>query len=79
MAIHLCKPRNPWQRGTNENADRLARQYLPKGADLRMFRQADLDAIARELNHRQRWTHGYRTPAAVCADLLNSGDAAQTA
>ncbi|AEM83987.1 IS30 family transposase [Streptomyces violaceusniger] len=75
MPIYLCKPRSPWQRGTNENTNRLLRQYLPKGADLRTFSQADLDAIAHELNHRPRKTHGYRTPAEVYADLLNSGDA----
>ncbi|MFC5020239.1 hypothetical protein [Streptomyces lienomycini] len=50
-------------------------QYLAKGADLRTFSQADLDAIAHELNHRPRKTHGYRTPAEVHADLLNSSDA----
>ncbi|WP_219933679.1 hypothetical protein [Streptomyces sp. NWU339] len=55
--------------------NRLLRQYLAKGADLRTFRQADLDAIAHELNHRPHKTHGYRTPAEVYADLLNSVDA----
>ncbi|MFF2965042.1 IS30 family transposase [Streptomyces sp. NPDC057963] len=62
MPIYLCKPRSPWQRGTNENTNRLLWQYLPKGADLRTFSQADLDAIAHELNHRPRKTHGYRAP-----------------
>ncbi|MER7468115.1 IS30 family transposase [Streptomyces sp. NPDC097981] len=75
MPIYLCKPWSPWQRGTNENTNRQLRQYLPKGADLRTFSQADLDVIANELNHRPRKTHGYRTPAEVYAGLLNSGDA----
>ncbi len=75
MPIYLCKPRSPWQRGTNENTNRLLRQYLPKTADLRTFGQEDLDTIAAELNDRPRQTHGYRTPAEVYADLLNSGDA----
>ncbi|GAA2358993.1 hypothetical protein SVIO_109170 [Streptomyces violaceusniger] len=75
MPICLCKPRSPWQRGTNENTIRLIRQYLPKGADLRTFSQADLDAIAHELHRRPRKTHGYRTPAEIYAGLLNSGDA----
>ncbi|MGY3684976.1 hypothetical protein ACVWXU_008599 [Streptomyces sp. TE33382] len=44
-------------------------------ANLRTFSQADLDAIVHEPNHRPRKTHGYRTPAEVYADLLNSGDA----
>ncbi|MFF8004791.1 hypothetical protein [Streptomyces sp. NPDC007917] len=55
-------------------SNRLLRQYLPKGADLRTFSQADLAAIAHELNHRPRKIHGYRTSAEVYADLLNSGD-----
>ncbi|GGU86978.1 hypothetical protein GCM10010211_61350 [Streptomyces albospinus] len=74
MPVYLCTPRSPWERGTNENTNHLRRQYLPKGAALRTFSQADLDAIARELNHRPRKVHGYRTPAEVYADLLNSGD-----
>ncbi|GGS60628.1 IS30 family transposase [Streptomyces griseoviridis] len=75
MPIYLCKPRSPWQRGTIENTNRLLRQYLTKRADLRTFSQANLDAIAHELNHRPRKIHGYRTPAEVYADLLNSDDA----
>ncbi|WP_020123049.1 IS30 family transposase [Streptomyces canus] len=75
MPIHLCKPRSPWQRGTNENTNLLLREYLPKDADLGTFSQADLEAIAHELNHRPRKIHGCRTPAEVYADLLNSGDA----
>ncbi len=75
MPIYLCKPRSPWQCGTNENTNRLLRQYLPKGANLRTFGQVDLDSIAHELNHRPRKTHGYRSPADVYADLLNSSDA----
>jgi IS30 family transposase len=75
MPVYFCKPRSPWQRGTNENTNRLLRQYLAKNADLRTFTQADLDAIAAELNDRPRKIHGYRSPAEVYAEILNSGDA----
>ncbi len=45
---------------------------MGKGADLRKFGQADLDAIASELNHRPRRMHGYRSSAQLYADLSSS-------
>ena len=61
--VYFCAPRKPWQRGSNENTNRLLRQYLAKTADLRTFSQRDLDAIADRLNHRPRHVLGWRTPA----------------
>ncbi len=63
VKVYFCDPQSPWQRGTNENTNRLLRQYFPNGTDLSTFSQRHLNRIALRLNQRPRKTLGFQTPA----------------
>jgi transposase, IS30 family len=70
VPVYFCDPRSPWQRGSNENTNGLLRQYFPKRSEIAHYTQADLDAVAAELNHRPRQTLGWRSPSQALDEAL---------
>jgi len=72
VQIYFCDPKSPWQRGSNENTNGLLRQYFPKHSELSGYSQAQLNAVARELNGRPRRTLGGLSPSEAFAEAVAS-------
>ena len=72
IAVYFCDPHSPWQRPSNENTNGLLRQYFPKGTDLTRWSAEEIQAVAVTLNGRPRKSLGWRTPAEVFTNQLQS-------
>jgi IS30 family transposase len=70
VPVYFCDPRSPWQRGSNENTNGLLRQYFPKRTEIAHYTQAELDAVAAELNGRPRQTLRFKTPSQALDEAL---------
>ena len=70
VQVYFCDPKSPWQRGSNENTNGLLRQYFPKGTDMSVLTQEDLDQAAHSLNNRPRQTLGWKAPSHKLAEVL---------
>ena len=60
--VYFCDPKSPWQRGSNENTNGLIRRYVPKGSDIRILPDEQVEHIMDRLNNRPRKSLGYLTP-----------------
>lgn len=65
IPVYFCDPQSPWQRGTNENTNRLIRQYYPKKTCLKKPSQHDIDGVMQQLNDRPRKILNYRSPRSI--------------
>ena len=69
---YFAKPYHSWERGLNEHTNGLFRQYFPKGSDLSIVSDIDVQRVEDKLNSRPRKILGYRTPREVFFNAKNS-------
>ncbi len=65
IKVYFAHPYSPWERGRNENTNGLLRRVLPKGTDLSIYTQEQLDAIAFHHNAKSRKCFQWKSPAEV--------------
>lgn len=70
IKVYFADPYAPWQRGSNESANGLLREYFPKGTDFAVVTDTDIQAAVERLNNRPRKRHGFLTPNEVLAGIL---------
>ena len=63
ISVFFADAHSPWQRGSNENVNRLVRYFFPKGFDFSRVTQEDVDGICEVLNNRPRKCLGWFSPA----------------
>ena len=69
--VFFCDPHSPWQRPSNENTNGLVRDFYPKGTNFNALSDDELAQTQQLLNIRPRAIHGYRSPAAMMAAVIN--------
>ena len=67
---YFAKPYHSWERGSNENLNRLVRQYLPKKTDFTTITDQQIKEIEDKLNNRPRKRFNYENPIFVMNQLL---------
>lgn len=72
VPVFFADPRSPWQRGSNENLNKLLREYFPRGTVLTKHPQKQLDTVAAALNRRPRKRYDYATPDERLAKLTGA-------
>jgi IS30 family transposase len=71
LPVFFAHPHSPWERGSNENLNRIVREFLPKGVTIPSDPRY-LAAIAAEINDRPRKIHHWKKPSEVFTELLES-------
>jgi IS30 family transposase len=71
MPVYFAHPHSPWERGSNENLNRIVREYFPKGVEITSDPKY-LAMVACDINDRPRKIHNWKKPSEVFAELLAS-------
>ena len=72
--IYFAHSYSSWERGTNENQNRMIRRFVPKGRDIAEFSKADIQEVEEWMNNYPRKILGYKTANQVAAECVQSSN-----
>jgi IS30 family transposase len=58
---YYAHPFSSWERGSNENANKIIRRFIPKGTDIAQYSEEDIKRIENWMNNYPRKILGYKT------------------
>lgn len=70
--IYFAHSYSSWERGTNENQNRMIRRFVPKGSDIANFSDEDIQWIEDWMNNYPRRILGYKTANQAAQECLQS-------
>jgi IS30 family transposase len=70
--VYFAHPYSSWERGTNENQNRMIRRFIPKGTDISKLSHKDIKAIQDWMNNYPRKILGYKTPNELVLNITNN-------
>lgn len=77
MGIYFTHPYSSWERGTNENHNRMIRRWIPKGTSIEDYSRSYVQSVEDKMNHLPRRIHGFKTPHEMFEEELKRlGDSA---
>lgn len=57
--IYFCHPYSSWERGSNENCNKIIRRFMPKGCNIGKFTDKEIKTIENWINNYPRKIHQY--------------------
>jgi len=72
IAVYFADPFSSWQRGSNENFNRMVRKFIPKGADIGKYTHKQIKQIEQWINNYPRRILDYSTAREVFEKELES-------
>lgn len=68
--VFYCHPYSSWERGSNENNNRLVRRHIPKGTDFDNRTDEEIEYIENWINNYPRGIFEYKTSAELFEEEL---------